>query len=123
MITNFDNITHELTDEEKKLLPLIIKGFQTKTKSNPITGKEIVEAIMAKKQQLGIKSFSEPRLRKLTNYIRSNGILPLIATSNGYYVSNDIAEINAQIESLMDRSMAIRNSAEGLRKYIELNFK
>jgi len=62
--------------------------------------------------------FSEPRLRKCSNYIRTNGILPLIATSQGYYVSYDKQEINSQIQSLVERANSILKSAEGLKKFI-----
>jgi hypothetical protein len=45
MITNFEEITKEMTEDEKKLVPLIIKGLSTKTKMNPIKGADIVNAI------------------------------------------------------------------------------
>jgi hypothetical protein len=44
--------------------------------------------------------------------------LPLIATSQGYYVSYDKQEINAQIQSLVERANSILKSAEGLKKFI-----
>ena len=119
MITNFEEITKELTEEEKKLVPILIKGFNTKTKDNPIKAPEIVSAINSKRETLGLKSnFSEARLRKIVNFIRAEGILPLIATSNGYYCSKDKEEIKNQIESLTQRADAIMISANGLKKYL-----
>lgn len=119
MIQNFEEITKPLTEEEKKLVPILISGFKSKTKDNPITGSEIVDAINRKKDSLGLsKNFSEPRLRKLTNFIRSAGIMPVIATSNGYYVSYDKEEIALQIQSLEQRAAAILESANGLKKYL-----
>ena len=119
MIQNFEHITEPLTEEEKKLIPILINGFKTKTKENSITGSEVVDSINRKKESLGLtKNFSEPRLRKLTNFIRSAGILPIIATSNGYYVSYDKDEIRLQITSLEERAAAILNSANGLKKYL-----
>lgn len=120
MITNFEQYTHELTDEEKKLVPILIAGFKTKTKSNPITGADIVKAINSQKEKFGIKTFSEPRLRKICNFIRAKGILPLISTSNGYYLSYDKEELRKQILSLNERADAIRNSAAGLEKMLEM---
>jgi hypothetical protein len=120
MLTNFESITEELTEEEKKLVPVLIKGFSTKGKENPITGKEVVKAINVYKKVYGLKrDFTEPRLRKICNFIRVKGILPLIATSNGYYISYDREEIRAQIDSLNERAMAIQASAEGLKKFIQ----
>ena len=31
MVENFEEITHELTDNEKKILPLLINGFKNYT--------------------------------------------------------------------------------------------
>lgn len=118
MITNFDLITEPLTEEEKKLIPILIRGLKLRTKDNPITGAEIVKTLNEKANFFGIKKFTEPRLRKLTNIIRSSGMLPIIATSNGYYVSYDKEEIENQIKSLEERAEAILNSARGLKKYL-----
>ena len=118
MITNFENITFELTADEKKLMPVIIKGLSTKTKDNPIKAAYIVNAINENKDRYGIKLFSEPRLRKIINFIRSEGILPVMGTSNGYYITKDRAELESQIESLTQRAEAIMTSANGLKKFI-----
>ena len=117
MITNFEDITADLTDEEKRLLPLLLKGFSTKTKANPVKAPVIVERINA--ARLVSFKFSEVRLRKLCNYIRKNGLLPLIATSKGYYVSYDPEEISREVESLLERAQSIAVSAQGLRKFLE----
>jgi hypothetical protein len=118
MITNFEEITKEMTEDEKKLVPLIIKGLSTKTKVNPIKGADIVNAINENKNRYGIKVFSEPRLRKIINFIRSEGILPVMGTSNGYYITKDRTELESQIESLTQRSEAIMSSANGLKKFL-----
>ena len=118
MITNFENITFELTADEKKLMPVIIKGLSTKTKDNPIKGADIVSAINSLKDRYGIKVFNEPRLRKIINFIRSEGILPVMGTSNGYYCTKDRAELESQIESLTQRAEAIMTSANGLKKFL-----
>ena len=118
MITNFEEITKEMTEDEKKLVPLIIKGLSTKSKDNPIKGADIVNAINENKIRYGIKLFSEPRLRKIINFIRSEGILPVMGTSNGYYVTNDRADLESQIESLTQRAEAIMTSANGLKKFL-----
>jgi hypothetical protein len=62
---------------------------------------------------------TEPRLRKIVNYIRTNSLLPLIATSSGYYVSNDRMEIINQIESLEQRANSIARCALGLKNFIK----
>lgn len=114
MITNFEEITYELTDEELQIVNLLIRGFKNHTSNNPIKAPEIVSAINVK---YNLK-LSEPRLRKLCNHIRTNGLLPLIATSRGYYCSYDKDEIQQQIQSLRERADAIYQSANGLTKFL-----
>ncbi len=121
MITGFEKETHELKAEELNiLLPMLIAGFRTKTKDDPIKAPVIIEKMNEALSSKGHKfKLSEPRLRKLCNYIRSNGILPLIANSNGYFVSNDKKEIEDQITSMEERASAISNAANGLRKFLK----
>jgi hypothetical protein len=119
MIINFEEITIELNQEEMKLLPILIRGFKDHPKSDPVKAPQIIKRINEKRLELGLTTkFTEPRLRKLCNYIRSNALLPLIATSDGYYVSNDSKEISLQIVSLKERAGAILNSARGLEIYL-----
>lgn len=119
MITNFENITQELNEDELKLVPLLISGFKKRTKDNPIKAPEIVKRINGylEANNFSIK-MNEPRLRKIVNHIRTNGLLPLIATSNGYYTTNDRMEIINQIDSLEQRANSIAKCALGLKKFL-----
>jgi hypothetical protein len=122
MITNFETITESVTDFEKKLFPIIVDGLSKRTKDNPIKAPDIVERINVYIKDRYPKekyTFTESRLRKICNMIRSNGVLPLIATPKGYYVSSDEIEIRKQIKSLEDRAYAILNSAKGLKNFIK----
>ena len=114
MITNFEEYTKELTVEEMKLLPLLMSGFKKRTKENPVKAPEIIAGI----NKTGVAKITEPRLRKLCNFIRSKSILPLIATSNGYYISYDPDEVSRQIQSLEERASAIMESTKGLKKFL-----
>lgn len=111
MITNFESITYELTEAEHKMLPMVISGFKNYTKDNPIKEPDIVSRWNERHPNAKLTG---ARLRKLVNYIRANGLLPLIATSKGYYVSYDKAEIEAQIKSLRQRAASIISCADGL---------
>jgi hypothetical protein len=113
MITNFEKITHELTDDELSIVPYFVKSFQKYTKENPIKAVDIVSRWNQSQQPIRL---SQPRLRKICNHIRSNSLLPLIATSSGYYVSNDKTEIDKQIKSLIERANSILKCAEGLKQ-------
>lgn len=107
-------LTASLSDEEIMLANVIIKGLENKTKENAIKGSEICQRLNDKGYNI-----SEARLRKITNMIRTNGKLPIIATSRGYYCSYDKEEIRKQIKSLMERAEAIINSANGLKKFLD----
>jgi len=117
MITNFETITHELTAQELLLITPIANAFKKYTKSNPIKAPDII-AKFNNSQMFHVK-LTEPRLRKIVNYIRTKSIIPLIATSNGYYVTYDSDEIISQIESLKERARSINQCAEGLKNFIK----
>lgn len=114
MIPGFEKETCPLTETEKKLVPVIIKGLHSKIgEENAIYGADICS-----KMNLAGYSITEPRLRKIVNFIRSEAILPIIATSKGYYVSHDTKVIKLQIESLKKRKEAIEVSLNGLQNYL-----
>ena len=119
MIKNFENITNPLNDEELKLIPFLVNGFKNHGEQNPIKAKSIIQKMNDFLQGKGIVyKLSEPRLRKCCNYIRSKGLLPLIATTKGYYVSYNKEEIKNQIQSLNRRANSIKTCAAGLQKFL-----
>jgi len=119
MITNFEEYTHELTSEEMEILQLVIHGFRAYKKSNPIKAELIVKRMNLYLENNGYKMrLTQPRLRKLVNYIRSNGLLPLIATSNGYFTTDCKQTIQEQIKSLQERANSIKRCASGLEKFL-----
>jgi hypothetical protein len=114
MVTNFETITCELDAKEKEMAGDLIMLLNRRTISNPIMAPDIVHEMNA----MGNK-ISQARLRKIVNYIRTNGIAPIIATSNGYYMSDSIEEIRKQVRSLRERASSIMDAANGLEKYME----
>jgi hypothetical protein len=58
------------------------------------------------------------RLRKMVNYIRSNGLIPLIANSQGYFTTDCKLTIQQQIISLQERANSIERCAQGLKKFL-----
>jgi hypothetical protein len=118
MITNFETITEELTAKELEIIPILVSGFNRYTKENPIKSPALIKNLNEYFVKNNIKNkIDGPRLRKCCNYIRSNAMLPLVATSNGYYVSSDKEEIKKQIKSLIERANSIMNCAKGLNKF------
>lgn len=115
MVTNFEHITSELTQQELELIPILVKGFHKHRKENPILARDIVRMMNLYLQSRNFQvTFTEARLRKCVNFIRTNAILPLMATSNGYYISWDSDEIYSQIQSLEERANSIKRCAGGL---------
>jgi len=112
MITNFERETHELNHYElKTLLPVLSIGLNRKIgKLNAITNKDICLSM----KQAGYK-LTDARLRKIIHHIRVNNLIPLlIATSKGYYISNDENEINQYIKSLSERINSIQEIKDAL---------
>lgn len=119
MITNFEEYTHELSAEEMEILPLVVNGFRHYKKTNPIKAQLIVERMNVFLENNGYKiRLTQPRLRKIVNYIRTNSILPLIATSHGYFTTDCKLTIQEQIISLQERANSIENAVQGLKKFL-----
>jgi hypothetical protein len=112
MVTNFENITYKLTNDELKMAKVIAANLAVKTKENPVKADAIIKGM----NNAGYK-LTEARLRKIVNLLRSDGVLPIIATSKGYYVSRDKTEIIKQIKSMAERADAILNAAKGLERW------
>lgn len=121
MINNFEDFTYELTEQEKSLLPMLIKGLSNKSSEEPIKASDIVSKMNKFNNGTNLPKMHDVRLRKMVNYIRTNGLLPIIATSKGYFVSYDENIILEQIESLTQRAKSIEKCANGLYKFLNNN--
>lgn len=127
MIKNFDHITDELSDVEKFWLGLLMESLKKFGINNPITSD-----VFCKRFNLQIKIrvrdglvkeemymlLTGVRFRKIVNYIRSKELLPVIATSKGYFVSYNKEVIKSQVESLEQRARSIQWSADGLKSWM-----
>ena len=105
MITNFHSETQELNDYElTTLLPMIVRGLQKRIgKESAITNKKMCVAMKERGYDI-----SDARLRKIIHHIRANDLIPLLlATSKGYYISQDNQEIENYIKSLQERANSI----------------
>lgn len=85
-----------------KLAKFLAKGYFPK-KSKVITGKEILKEINCRLEQINThlgtdfkSNISESQLRDMINFIRANNLIvngELLATGKGYYISDDLDEI------------------------------
>lgn len=113
MIKGFERHTAVLTDKEAQLVPGFVRALKLRTcKENAVTSTEIIQAFKKRDVKL-----TGARVRKIINYIRNNHLLPgLIATSNGYYVTNDPDELRDYIESLEGRLSSIIGILQATKK-------
>lgn len=120
-LTLFENITQELTDFEKDtLVPMLISTLEFTHDSNRHTGKNICGWFKSIGQMV-----SEPRLRKMINYIRVTNLLKpyvVIGASNGYYITNDIEVVKDQIESIEGRISSMAAVVDTMKAQL-LNLK
>ena len=119
MITNFTNITYELTEDEIKHVNGLVLALKLRTKESAIKAPEIVKSMNIFAERHNLCKMTDARLRKCVNYIRSNSILPVIAGSNGYYTSFDEKELSDQIKSLTERANSIMDCVFGLNKILK----
>jgi len=111
MIDGFEDITYELTDFEKnQVVPKMVECLSKKFgKDKAIKNKEIIEEF---DDEFGIK-LTQARNRKIIGYIRLNGLVErLMATSKGYYISDDNFELLKYINSLHQRANMILMMAD-----------
>ena len=119
MITNFTNITYELTEGEIKHVNGLVLALKLRTKESAIKAPEIVKLMNIFAERHNLCKMTDARLRKCINYIRSNSLLPVIAGSNGYYTSFDEKELSDQIKSLTERANSIMDTVFGLNKILK----
>ena len=106
MITNFENETQPLTPSELKLARLVANIIRNHTKAKPIFSQQL-QAEVHWNTAVDI-NVTQVRLRAIIHYLRCNEKLPIIATSRGYYFTDDVNEIRKQSKSLKERAMSIR---------------
>lgn len=108
-LTLFKNITSEITEFEKNtLVPMIIDTLASKTVKNTVSSKMLSTWLKACGHNV-----SDIRVRKIISYISGMNIKKgvecnlgdrvIIAAGSGYYVTDDPAMVDQQIESLLDR--------------------
>lgn len=120
MITNFEQITEDLSENDKIYEPFverILKSLNRATKA-PVIVYMINQAI-ATEYDYKEANFTEVRLRKFVNYYRAHGLIPICATSEGYFVSFENKILESQIKSLEERAHGILLAAKGLKKHLK----
>ena len=104
MINGFEQETEPLNDYEQSLLPIFIQGLKTKLgKESAVTNDAMISGL----EKMGHK-LNQARVRKIIAHIRNKQLIKgLMASSKGYYITNNPEEIKEYIESLQGRIEAI----------------
>lgn len=119
----------ELSQEERDiLLPMLLKVLKKKTNDRDhLTCDRLCDWFNYKKTDIGFKqAFTKQRLMKLTNYIRTQGLAPLISTNDGYYVTSDrkvIAEMIVSFKQRVESQLAAIRGLEDMLKELEADKK
>jgi len=107
MLKGFEKLTEELTDQELKIVPDVVRGIGArKGKENAVKSSVICE-------KMGIIGV---RLRKIIHFIRVNNLLSgLCSNSKGYYVAanlNELEENNISLKQRIASQVEILNALE-----------
>lgn len=116
MITGFEKFTTELTSKEIKIAEIVAQALSKRIGKNKIvTNGQMCKGLLSKK---GIK-ISEVRIRKIIHELRvKDKIKCLIATANGYYICNEIADLRVYVNSLQQRINSIEEIKTALNKQL-----
>ena len=120
MISGFEIETAPLSEyEEQHLLPAIRSILCAHVgPMAAITNKKIV-ALLSPTHKV-----NDTRVRKVINHIRNHDLIPcLLATSDGYFVATDEAEVTAYEESLLGREMAIKAVRTAIARQKEIKYR
>jgi hypothetical protein len=132
MIRNFEEYTAELSEDEAKYIMPRLQMLLTLAigKERAITNKQIVREIntlnpLTKPDEKdpglswNVKT-SEPRIRHMIHILRVSDAVPfLVATSHGYYISNDKQEIEEYMGSVDDRLRSIYQIRRALKRQMK----
>lgn len=121
-ILTFEEHTEDLTEQEHEILPQMREWFKIVLSGGVIQKQPDIVDIMNMKivhaYGPGYFKMNTVRLRKYINYFRTNGELPIIATSEGCYITKNKEDIQKQITSLEQRARQIQRAALGLKKLL-----
>lgn len=122
-VTNFEDITYELTAEEQAIAGFVEKVIRSCTdETKAKKAKDIVYLVnhyIASEYNPKAAKMTEVRLRKFVNYYRSHGYIPICASSKGYFISFENEVLQLQVKSLKERAGGIHSAARGLEKWIK----
>lgn len=115
MINGFAEQTVELAPDEIEIVKILVNRFkQKKGKEHILNNGQLCKALETHYNILT----TEPRIRKVVQYIRNNNLLiGFIANSHGYYVADSKEEILAWITTMEQRRNSIDTTIQKAKKH------
>ncbi len=117
MIANFEELTYQITDNEKRCAKFIEAVLRKTNKF--YTNKQLRKLIFERSGNDTDFELADSRIRVIMNYLRRTTAPNIIASSNGYKITEDIDELNNYLESLYDRINAIKVIADQTSFYVQ----
>lgn len=107
-------------EELTKVVPILEKLLLSTNEGAKLYSTDIVRNMIVLLQiQKVTYNFTAVSLRRMINYLRSTGRLPIMATSQGYWVTWKVDDLMAQVESLESRANSIMLASYGLRNIVK----
>lgn len=126
MVTGFEEFSYELTElEQQKIYPKFIEAWKGRVVNELIKTNDMISGMQnwIVKQNITtskgkIYKMTGPRMRKIIHCARVKGDLPnMIATSKGYFRSDDPQEIKNFIKSCRERANSFLEVANAMETY------
>ena len=117
MIALFEELTYQITDNEKRCAKFIEAVLRKTNKF--YTNKQLRKLIFERSGNDTEFELADSRIRVIMNYLRRTTAPNIIASSNGYKITEDIDELNNYLESLYDRINAIKVIADQTSFYVQ----
>lgn len=117
-VTLYEDITEALSENDLKHVNSMKNIFPIVMPANTLV--KAPELCKKVNHELANYYYITPvSLRKWVNFMRSNGILPILASSRGYFLSYNKETIMDQVQSLRERANSINKAADGLLNFIK----
>jgi len=116
MLEGFEKFTERLTEEERKVIPTMLRFLSFAKRGGEKTNKDISAHI---EKMLHI-TLHPAKVRKVINYIRLHNMICLAANGKGYYVCKETEDKKRYARSLVERATAIQSVAVAFMECAEI---
>lgn len=109
-------IAWKLTQEEEKLLPLVVKILSHRTKKEVFTNFKIRQTL----GELG-EDIQDSQIRKIVYNIRQRNLIPLLLANNeGYFRATTLEEVRKWIKTHKSKIIHMESSLESIQWQYEM---